>query len=82
MNSSWLDKTSTTNHEFAEFVTANADYVTDSERYGWSFVFEAMLSEDQLELISQVRGLLLQESFEIYYVNSTLEDFIIVGLQN
>jgi sulfatase modifying factor 1 len=32
-----------TNQAFAEFVAATA-YVTDAERYGWSFVFELLLS--------------------------------------
>ncbi len=58
MKSFWLDKTPVTNDAFAEFANANTDYVTDSERYGWSFVFEAMLSQDQLESISQVSDLL------------------------
>ena len=43
-----------TNEKFAEFVESES-YVTDSEKYGWSFVFLAMLSEKQEREIQQVR---------------------------
>lgn len=42
-----------TNEKFAEFV-GNTSYETDSEKYGWSFVFLPMLSERQQLEIRQV----------------------------
>ncbi len=38
-----LARSATTNEEFAAFVRATG-HVTDAERYGWSFVFEARLA--------------------------------------
>lgn len=35
----WLDVAEVTNAQFAEFVTETS-FVTDSERFGWSFVFD------------------------------------------
>lgn len=34
----WIDRTAVTNDQFAEFVEATG-YVTEAERFGWSFVF-------------------------------------------
>ncbi|MEM9017538.1 MAG: formylglycine-generating enzyme family protein [Verrucomicrobiota bacterium] len=34
----WIDRTTVTNDDFAAFVEATA-YVTEAERFGWSFVF-------------------------------------------
>lgn len=42
-----------TNQKFGEFV-GNTSYRTDSEKYGWSFVFLPMLSERQQREIQQV----------------------------
>lgn len=42
-----------TNEKFGEFV-GNTSYKTDSEKYGWSFVFLPMLSERQQREIKQV----------------------------
>lgn len=42
-----------TNERFAEFVEETS-YFTDSEKYGWSFVFLSMLSEKQKRDIPQV----------------------------
>lgn len=39
-----MDRTAVTNARFAQFVTATG-YQTDAERFGWSFVFYAMLPE-------------------------------------
>jgi formylglycine-generating enzyme required for sulfatase activity len=39
----WLDVTTVTNAQFAEFVEAT-DYRTESERFGWAFVFIGQLS--------------------------------------
>ncbi|CAN0252620.1 unnamed protein product, partial [Hapterophycus canaliculatus] len=41
-----------TNENFAEFV-GNTSYTTDSEKYGWSFVFLSMLSKRQQREIQQ-----------------------------
>jgi formylglycine-generating enzyme required for sulfatase activity len=41
----WIDSTSVSNAEFAEFV-ANTGYVTEAERFGWSFVFAGFLPDD------------------------------------
>jgi sulfatase modifying factor 1 len=40
-----IDRCAVSNAQFAEFVTATG-YVTDAERYGWSFVFGGMLPDD------------------------------------
>jgi formylglycine-generating enzyme len=37
-----IDQVTVTNHQFAEFVAATG-YVTDAERFGWSFVFYAQV---------------------------------------
>ena len=42
-----------TNEKFSKFVTSTF-HVTDSEKYGWSFVFLAMLSKKQEREIEQV----------------------------
>ncbi|WP_269523366.1 formylglycine-generating enzyme family protein [Coraliomargarita parva] len=39
----WLDTTTVTNAQFAEFVDATG-YVSESERFGWAFVFIGQLS--------------------------------------
>jgi formylglycine-generating enzyme len=44
--------TAVTNAEFAEFA-AETGYVTDAERYGWSFVFELLLSPQAARSASQ-----------------------------
>ena len=41
----WIDPVATSNERFAAFVDATG-YVTDAERYGWSFVFGGLLPED------------------------------------
>lgn len=43
-----------TNEKFGEFV-GHTSYKTDSEKYGWSFVFLPMLSKRQQREIQQVR---------------------------
>lgn len=40
-----IDATAVTNAQLAEFV-ADSGYVTDAERYGWSFVFSGLLAPD------------------------------------
>ena len=39
-----IDKTSVTNLEFSKFVT-ETNYITDAERFGWSFVFNMFISQ-------------------------------------
>ncbi len=39
----WLDVCAVTNAQFLRFVRAS-DYVTEAERYGWSFVFHSFVS--------------------------------------
>jgi formylglycine-generating enzyme required for sulfatase activity len=41
----WIDATPVTNARFAAFVAATG-YVTEAERYGWSFVFAGLLPDD------------------------------------
>jgi formylglycine-generating enzyme len=47
-----VEETEVTNAQFARFVAATG-YVTDSERYGWSFVFESWVPELTLGTIDQ-----------------------------
>ena len=41
----WIDACAVTNAEFAEFVD-DTGYVTEAERFGWSFVFAGLLPDD------------------------------------
>ncbi len=55
----WIDATSVTNEQFAAFIKATG-YVTEAERFGWSFVFHIHLSPkyaDKLRAEAQVPGL-------------------------
>lgn len=45
LRSFWIDRIAVTNAQFATFVK-NTGYVTEAERYGWSFVFEGLLPKD------------------------------------
>ena len=47
LNAYWIDACAVTNAEFAEFV-ADTGYVTEAERFGWSFVFAGLLPDDFL----------------------------------
>lgn len=40
-----IEPAAVTNEQFATFVT-QADYVTDAERFGWSYVFSGLLPDD------------------------------------
>lgn len=44
----WIDTTTVTNTQFAAFIKAT-DYVTEAERFGWSFVFHLHLSPKYAE---------------------------------
>jgi formylglycine-generating enzyme len=41
----WIDKCAVTNAQFARFVDESG-YVTEAERFGWSFVFAGLLPDD------------------------------------
>jgi len=41
----WMGQTVVTNAQFAEFIAATG-YVTEAERFGWSFVFQSQLPAD------------------------------------
>jgi formylglycine-generating enzyme len=41
----WIDPLAVTNSRFAEFVAATG-YITEAERFGWSFVFIGLLPDD------------------------------------
>lgn len=45
VESFYIDRCAVTNTQFAEFVSATG-YVTEAERYGWSFVFHLLLPEE------------------------------------
>lgn len=45
-----IDRTAVSNAQFAEFVIATG-YVTDAERFGWSFVFDAFINENDRDSI-------------------------------
>ena len=53
IDSFYIDTTVVTNQQFAEFIKAT-DYKSDAERFGWSFVFYALLSEKMKDTHPQV----------------------------
>ncbi len=46
IDSVFIDNTTVTNFQFADFIKAT-DYKTDAEKFGWSFVFYGLLSEKE-----------------------------------
>jgi formylglycine-generating enzyme required for sulfatase activity len=60
VDSFWIDETSVTNSAFAKFV-AETGYVTEAETFGWSFVFDGLVSADVLE--NHTRGRLQQPNW-------------------
>lgn len=48
LESFWIDETTVTNAAFAKFV-AETGYVTEAENFGWSFVFDGLVSKAVLE---------------------------------
>ncbi|OZU88029.1 serine/threonine protein phosphatase [Virgibacillus indicus] len=51
----YIDRTAVSNREFKQFAD-ETNYVTDSEKYGWSFVFYKFLSEEQMKNAQQPQG--------------------------
>ena len=49
----YIDPCTVTNREFAEFVSSTG-YKTEAERFGWSFVFYGLLSEEQYKKAERV----------------------------
>lgn len=50
----WIDETTVTNERFGDFVNATG-YRTESERFGWSFVFQGHLTPKQLAAAKPAR---------------------------
>jgi formylglycine-generating enzyme len=50
----WIDETTVTNEQFAAFVEATR-YRTESERFGWSFVFAGHLTKNQQAATTHLR---------------------------
>lgn len=50
LNAFYIDRFPVTNESFAEFVNATG-YLTEAERFGWSFVFQGHLSPEQRALL-------------------------------
>ena len=48
----YIDETAVTNEMFAEFVE-DTGYVTEAERYGWSFVFKLFISDAVKRTVTQ-----------------------------
>src|SRR5699024_11987884 len=53
VESFYIDKYSVTNEQFSQFIDETG-YVTDAEKYGWSFVFYQFVSKELEKNISQV----------------------------
>lgn len=49
----YIDPCTVTNEKFAQFIDETA-YITDAEKFGWSFVFENLLSEETKRTVKQV----------------------------
>lgn len=52
VNPFYMDKYTVTNQQFAAFVQAT-NYITEAERFGWSFVFYQFLSEETAKKVTQ-----------------------------
>lgn len=48
-----IDATAVTNKQFALFIK-ETNYVTDAERFGWSYVFHSFVSKETGEKVNQV----------------------------
>lgn len=56
VNPFYMDRTTVSNREFKQFID-ETNYITDAEKYGWSFVFYQFLSEQQLKNSPQPHGI-------------------------
>lgn len=54
VKSFWIDETAVTNSDFSKFVTAT-EYLTEAESFGWSFVFDGLVSKEVLEKYTRGR---------------------------
>lgn len=52
VNPFWIDPYTVTNKDFQAFVE-DTGYITDAERYGWSFVFHLLLSDEMKEKVDK-----------------------------
>jgi len=80
-----IEKMDVTNAQFAEFVNATG-FVTESERFGWSFVFEGLLTAEQERSIDQaVHGAewwLPFEGADWAHPYGGKDDVFVLGLQD
>src|SRR5699024_9809725 len=51
----YIDKTTVSNKEFTRFIK-DTNYVTDAEKYGWSFVFYKFLTKKQINQSTNLNG--------------------------
>lgn len=51
----YIDSTAVTNQEFKQFID-ETNYITDAEKYGWSFVFYMFLTKKQMSVSQQPQG--------------------------
>lgn len=56
----WIDQSTVTNEDFSRFVSATG-YRTEAEQFGWSFVFDGLVSEETLKF--HCRGRLSQPNW-------------------
>ena len=56
VESFFIDETTVTNRDFKKFIDETS-YVTDAERFGWSFVFHLLIDEKVLRSLKSVSGL-------------------------
>ena len=54
LDSYWLDQTAVTNAKFAEFVE-DTGYLTESEKFGWAFVFIGQLSNSKQRKLRETK---------------------------
>ncbi|MEZ0298932.1 MAG: formylglycine-generating enzyme family protein [Candidatus Methylacidiphilales bacterium] len=52
VRSFWIDATTVTNAQFSAFIEATG-YITEAERFGWSYVFKGMLPESKTRKLKE-----------------------------
>lgn len=62
----WIDSCAVSNSRFAAFVEATG-YVTDAERYGWSFVFGGLLPDEFPDTRGAVQAPWWRQVFEAWW---------------